>query len=63
MEKKLIQTVFQISQGEIPKRMIVQFKEETEENQTVNFYEDLTDEQKAVFLMPSRTVKHKYLIV
>lgn len=29
--------------------MIVQFKEETEENQTVNFYDDLTDEQKAVF--------------
>ena len=49
MEKKLIQTVFQISQGQIPKRMIVQFKEETEENQTVNFYDDLTDEQKAVF--------------
>jgi hypothetical protein len=49
MDKELIQTVFQINQGEIPKRMIVQFKEETEKNQTVNFYEDLTDEQKAVF--------------
>jgi len=49
MGKELIQTVFQINQGEVPKRMIVQFQDETGQNQTVNYYEDLTDQQKAIF--------------
>ena len=49
MAKELIQTVFQINQNSIPKRMIVQFEGETGQEQTINFYDDLTDEQKAVF--------------
>ena len=49
MDKELIQTVFQINQGEVAKRMIVQFQDDVGQNQTVNYYEDLTDEQKAVF--------------
>ena len=49
MDKELIQTVFQINQGSVPKRMIVQYEDETGENQTINFYNDLTDEQKAIF--------------
>lgn len=49
MAKELIQTVFQINQNSISKRMIVQFEAETGQEQTINFYDDLTDEQKAVF--------------
>ena len=50
MTNKLIQTVFQIGQKGIPERMIVQYINESgEEVQTINNYEDLTEEQKKVF--------------
>ena len=50
MANTLIQTVFQIGQEGIKERMIVQYVNESgEEVQTINNYEDLTEEQKKVF--------------
>lgn len=50
MDKELIQTVFQINQGSVPKRMIVQFTNDVgEEIQTINNYEDLTESEKVIF--------------
>ena len=50
MANTLIQTVFQIGQESIKERMIVQYVNESgEEVQTINNYEDLTEEQKKVF--------------
>ena len=50
MANKLIQTVFQIEQESIPKRMIVQyFKDDESQGQNVVLYEDLSDEEKVIF--------------
>ena len=50
MANTLVQTVFQIGQEGIKERMIVQYINESgEEVQTINNYEDLTEEQKKVF--------------
>lgn len=50
MANTLTQTVFQIGQEGIPERMIVQYTNESGEDvQTINKYEDLTEEQKAIF--------------
>jgi len=50
MNNELIQTVFQINQGSVPKRMIVQFtNNEGEQVQTISNYEDLTESEKVIF--------------
>lgn len=47
---KLMQTVFQISQETIPERMIVQYVNDNgEQVQTINNYDDLSDDEKVVF--------------
>ena len=47
---KLMQTVFQISQETIPERMIVQYVNDNgEQVQTINNYDDLSDDEKLVF--------------
>ena len=45
----LLGTVFQINQGGVPKRMIVQYVNQGTEIQTIKNYDNLTEEQKAVF--------------
>jgi hypothetical protein len=49
MANTLKQTVFQIGHDGVPERMIVQYVNESGETQTINNFEDLTNEQKQVF--------------
>tara|TARA_R110001606_G_scaffold114667_2_gene242233 strand:- start:230 stop:415 length:186 start_codon:yes stop_codon:yes gene_type:complete len=49
MANTLKQSFIQVGIPQIPKRLILQYDSETEEKQFLINYEDLTDEQKAVF--------------
>ena len=50
MSNTLKQTVFQVDQGGIPKRMIVQYENENgDETQTINNYDNLTESEKLIF--------------
>jgi hypothetical protein len=49
MGNKIQQTVFQVN-NELPKRMIVQYIDQKgNDAQTINNYDDLSDEEKLVF--------------
>lgn len=49
MANILKQSFIQVGIPQIPKRLILQYDSEIEEKQFLINYEDLTDEQKAVF--------------
>ena len=50
MSNTLKQTVFQVGQEGVPKRMIVQYDNENgEELQTINNYDNLTESEKLIF--------------
>lgn len=49
MANTIKQSFIQIGIPQIPKRLIIQYDSEIEEKQFLISYEDLTDEQKAVF--------------
>jgi hypothetical protein len=49
MENTLKQSFIQVGIPQIPKRLIIQYDSEMEEKQFLIDYEDLTEEQKAIF--------------
>ncbi len=50
MNNKLKQTIFQVGQEGVPKRMIVQYVNDNgEDAQTINNYDNLTESEKLIF--------------